>query len=142
MNFMDKLKYARQAELAVQAELEHIERLHRIMKLPGRSHNQAAELAEKLAKLEKRLNRTIDLAVDRKNEALDLLDLLEGDERTVLYRYYILGKDWLKVADEMYLSERSVFNLRKKAMDKLAELNAECRIDNVEFRCAASRRGL
>lgn len=125
MNFMDKLKYARQSELAVQAELEHIERIHRILKLPGRSPEQAQKLSEKLAKLEKRLNRTIDLAVDRKNEALDLLDLLEGDERGVLYRYYILSKDWLKVADEMYLSERSVFNLRKRALDKLAALSAK-----------------
>lgn len=125
MNFMDKLKYARQSELAVQAELEHIERIHRIMKLPGRALEQAQKLAEKLAKLEKRLNRTIDLAVDRKNEALDLLDLLDGDERGVLYRYYILGKDWLKVADEMYLSERSVFNLRKRALNKLAALSAK-----------------
>lgn len=120
MNFMDKLKYARQSELTVQAELEHIERLHRIMKLPGRPLEQAQRIAEKLAALEKRLNRTIDLAVDRKNEALDLLDLLEGDERGVLYRYYILGMDWLRIADEMYLSERSVFNLRKRAIDKLA----------------------
>lgn len=124
MNFMDKLKYARQSELVVQAELEHIERLHRIMKLPGRAPEAAQKLAEKLAALEKRLNRTIDLAVDRKNEALDLLDMLEGDERSVLYRYYILGQDWLKVADEMYLSERSVFNLRKRALDKLAAYSA------------------
>lgn len=125
MNFMDKLKFARQAELAVQAELEHIERIHRILKLPGRSPEQAQELTEKLARLERRLNRTIDLAVDRKNDALDLLDLLDGDERGVLYRYYILGKDWLKVADEMYLSERSVFNLRKRALGKLAALSAK-----------------
>lgn len=119
MNFMDKLKFARQSELVIQAELEHIERIHRILKLPGRSLGQAQELTEKLAALEKRLNRTIDLAVDRKNEALDILDLLEGDERGVLYRYYILGMDWLKIADEMYLSERSVFNLRKKALEKI-----------------------
>lgn len=124
MNFTDKLKYARQSELTVQAELEHIERLHRIMKLPGRPLEQTQKVAEKLAALEKRLNRTIDLAVDRKNEALDLLDLLEGDERGVLYRYYILGMDWLKIADEMYLCERSVFNLRKRAMDKLAAHSA------------------
>ena len=124
MNFMDKLKFARQAELAVQAELEHIERLHRIMKLPGRAPEAAQRLAEKLAALESRLNRTVDLAVDRKNEALDLLDLLDGNERGVLYRYYILGMDWLKVADEMYLSERSVFGLRKRALDKLAARSA------------------
>ena len=119
-DFMDKLKYARQSEFEIQAELEHIERLHRIMKLPGRSAEYAHGLAEKLAKLEKRLNRSIDAAVDRKNEALNLLDCLSADERTVLYQYYILAKDWQKIADEMYMSERSVYNLRKKAIDKLA----------------------
>ena len=123
--FMDKLKYARQSELEIQAELEHIERLHRIMKLPGRSEKYALELAEKLTKLEKRLNKSIDMAVDRKNEALNLLDCLSGDERTVLYQYYILAKDWQKIADEMYFSERSVYNLRKKAIDKLAARYAE-----------------
>ncbi len=85
ITFIDKLKYARQSELQVQAELEHIERLHRIMRLPNRSAVYAAELAEKLAALERRLNNSIDLAVDRKNEALNILDNLEGDERTVMY---------------------------------------------------------
>lgn len=119
-DFMDKLKYARQSEFEIQSELEHIERLHRIMKLPGRSAEYAQSIAEKLAALEKRLNGIIDRAVDRKNEALNLLDCLSGDERTVLYQYYILAKDWQKIAEEMYLSERSVYNLRKKAVDKLA----------------------
>ena len=120
INFMDKLKYARQSELEIQAELEHIERLHRILKLPGRSAEYAQGLAEKLAALEKRLNKSIDTAVNRKNEALNLLDHLSGDERTVLYQYYILAKDWHKIADEMYMSERCVYNLRKKAIEKLA----------------------
>ena len=119
-NFMDKLKYARQSELAIQAELEHIERLHRIMKLPGRSVEYVDGLAEKLAKLEQRLNKTIDTAVDRKNEALNILDHLSGDERTVLYQYYILAKEWQKIAEEMYRSERSVYKLRKEAIEKLA----------------------
>ena len=119
-NFMDKLKYARQSEMEIQAELEHIERLHRIMKLPGRSAEYAQGLAEKLAKLERRLNKSIDTAVDRKNEALNLLDHLSGDERTVLYQYYILAKDWLKIADEMFMSERNVYKIRKRAVEKLA----------------------
>ena len=118
--FMDKLKYARQSELEIQSELEHIERLHRIMKLPERSEEYARGLVEKLAKLEKRLNKSIDTAVDRKNEALNILDHLSGDERTVLYQYYILAKDWLKIANEMYRSERGIYKLRKRAIDKLA----------------------
>lgn len=118
--FMDKLMLARQSELAIQSELEHIERLHRIMKLPRRSPEYTAQLAEKLAKLERRLNNTVDLAVDRKNEALNLLDSLAGNERTVLYQYYILAMSWEEVAEKMYMSDRNVYKLRKKAVDKLA----------------------
>lgn len=119
-DFMNTLKYARQAEAEIQANLEHIERLHRIMSLPGRSLKYSQELAEKLAALERRLNALIDEAVDRKNEALNLLNELSGDERTVLYQYYILAKDWQKISAELYMSERTVYNLRKKAVDKLA----------------------
>ena len=32
-----------------------------------------------------------------------------------------LGKTWEKIADEMYMSDRNVYILRKKAMDKLAD---------------------
>lgn len=120
-NLMDKLKYARQSELAVKAELEQVERIHRIMKLPGRPIEYMQGLTEKLAALERRLNISIDHAVDRKNEALNILDRLSGDERTVMYQYYILGKDWLKIAEEMCYSERMIYNLRKKAVDKLTE---------------------
>lgn len=119
-DFMDKLKSARQAELEIQTNLEHIERLHRIMKLPGRSLAYSQEIAEKLAALETRLNALIDEAVDRKNEALNLLDGLSGDERTVLYQYYLLAKDWQKVSEDLYMSERTVYNLRKSAVEKLA----------------------
>lgn len=119
-DFMDKLKLARQSELEIQTNLEHIERLHRIMKLPKRSLRYSQELADKLAELETRLNGLIDEAVDRKNEALNLLETLAGDERTVLYQYYILAKDWQKISEELYMSERTVYNLRKKAVEKLA----------------------
>lgn len=119
-DFMDKLKLARQAELEIKTNLEHIERLHRIMKLPGRSLGYSQEIAEKLAKLETRLNGLIDEAVDRKNEALTLLECLAGDERTVLYQYYLLAKDWQKISEELYMSERTVYNLRKRAVEKLA----------------------
>lgn len=122
MYFMDILKFARMSEAAVQTELEHIERLHRIMRLPNRSAEYAQSLAEKLAALERRLNSSIDLAVDRKNNALNVLDKLAGDERTVLYQYYILAKDWQKVAEDMFMSERNIYKLRKSALEKLEQL--------------------
>lgn len=113
------LKAAREAELEIQAELEHIERLHRILRLPNRTAGYAARMNEKLAALERELNKSIDSACDRKREALACLSSLTGNERTVLYRHYILGEDWQKISEAMYISERNVFNLRKKAMDKL-----------------------
>lgn len=120
MNFVGILKAAREAEMEITAELEQIERLHRIMRNTGHSLAYAQSLAENLAKFEEELNANIDRAVDAKREALKVLSVLHGDERTVLYQHYILAKDWRKIADEMYISERQVFNLRKKALDSLS----------------------
>ena len=119
MNFVGILKAAREAEMEITAELEQIERLHRIMRNTGHSLGYAQSLAENLAKFEEELNANIDRAVDAKREALKVLSALHGDERTILYQYYILAKDWRKISDEMYISERQVFNLRKKALDSL-----------------------
>ena len=121
MKYIEVLKKAREVELCIQAELEHIERLHRIMKTSGKSRRYAEEIAEKLTGLEAELNAEIDRAVDIKREALCVLSGLDGSERAVLYRYYILGEEWRIISDKMYLSERQVFNLRKSAIGKIEE---------------------
>lgn len=120
-DYLEILKAARRSEFEIRAELEHIERIHRILKIPDRPLKYVEELTEKLAGLEETLNNNIDDAVDRKREALEILSVLIGDERTVLYRYYILGDDWRQIAEKLYISERQVFNIRKSAMDKLSE---------------------
>ncbi len=121
LNSLIVLKKARETELCIQAELEHIERLHRIMKTSGKSRRYAEEIAEKLSLLETQLNENIDRAVDTKREALCILSALDGYERTVIYRYYILGEDWSKIAEKMYLSERQVYYYRKSALKKIEE---------------------
>ena len=113
------LKRAREAELEVRGELEHIERLHRIMRVGERSEAYARSIVTKLAALEEELNANIDRAVDRKREALAFLGALEGAERAVLYQYYILAKDWQKISADLFISERQVFNIRKNALDRL-----------------------
>lgn len=115
------LKSIRKTELDIQCNIEHIERIHRIMKIPYRSEENARKICEKLALLEDELNRLIDKAVDQKREALVYLSSLSGDERSVLYQHYILAKDWHLIAEQMFISERNVFNLRKRALDKLSE---------------------
>ena len=120
-DYREILKAARRSEFEIRAELEHIERIHRILKIPNRSLKYVEELSEKLAVLEEQLNNNIDETVDRKREALEILSVLIGDERTVLYRYYILGDDWRQIAEKLYISERQVFNIRRSAMCKLEE---------------------
>lgn len=119
MDFLEILNSAREAEHEVAAELEQVERLHRIMKNTGHSLAYAQALAENLAKFERELNDGVDRAVDAKREALKILSALSGDERAVLYQYFILAKEWRKIADEMFISERQIFNIRKKALVRL-----------------------
>lgn len=119
MDYLAILKSARDAEFEITAELEQVERLHRIMRNTGHSLAYAQTLAENLAKFERELNSGVDRAVDAKREALKILSALHGDERAVLYQYFILAKEWRKIADEMFISERQIFNIRKRALARL-----------------------
>lgn len=121
-DIMTVLERARQYELEVGAQLEHIERLHRIMKRPQTNRSYAEKNAEKLARLEEILNRSIDRAADAKLEALAYIDRLQGEERGVIEYYYILGYTWEKIADKMYMSDRRVFLIRKRALQRLGAI--------------------
>lgn len=113
------LERARQHEIEVLTQLEHIERLHRIVARAQECPDYTKHMAEKLAKLEARLNAQIDRAVDAKLEALDYISILTGEERGVIEAYFILGKSWEQIADSMYMSDRRVYLIRKKALEKL-----------------------
>lgn len=122
-DFYQKLKLARACELEIGVQLEHIERLHRIAeRASGGSSEYARSVAEKLAALETELNGQIDKTVDAKRGALVYLSALSGEERAVMESYFILGKDWARIAVDLAMSERRVFLLRKSAMDRLAGL--------------------
>lgn len=127
-DYYEQLKRARAYELETSVQLEHIERLHRIAaraadgsRLHG-SSEYAARIVEKLSGLERELNEQIDKTVDAKREALVYLSALSGEERAVMESYFILAKDWLRTAHDLYMSERRVYLLRKSAMDKLEKL--------------------
>ena len=76
-------------------------------------------LTTKLYKYEQELNEQIDRTVDAKREALEYLSILSGEERGVMFRYYIQAMDWQNIALKMFMSERRVFLLRKSALGKL-----------------------
>lgn len=119
---MRLLERARQYEAAITAAEEHIRRLKRIASAPHDSFEYAVQIAEKLSRLEHELNNQIDRYVEAKLAALEYISLLEGEERAVIERYYLLHQEWQKIADEMYMSERRVFLLRRSALKRMGAI--------------------
>lgn len=115
------LERARTMEQEIKIQIEHIERLHRIAQRAHKSAVIAQETVEKLAKLERQLNSTIDIMCDVKADALRYISYLSGEERSVIEGYYILAKSWQQLALDLYMSERRVFMLRKSGLTKLVE---------------------
>lgn len=116
------LNKARCSELRVRGFLEDLEKLHRIMKIAKGSEERAAMLVEKAAKLEQELNAAIDEAVDERRKVFELLSGLEETEREVLYRHFVLCHKWTKISVDLFISERQIFYIRKKALEKLERI--------------------
>ena len=118
---MGALQRARTMELEIQTQLEHIEMLHRIANRARKSSACAVETVEKLERLERDLNNTIDELCDAKREALKYISYLSGEERSVIEGYYILAKSWQQLSLDLYMSERRIFLLRKSGLSKLLD---------------------
>ena len=133
------LERARTVELEINTQIEHIERLHRIAKRAQASRECAQSTVEKLAQLERQLNDTIDRMCTAKAEALRYISFLTGEERSVIEGYYILAKSWDRLAQELYMSERRVYLIRKKALSRLLDRYSPGRADTVQDNCTARR---
>ena len=125
-DIMKILDRARAHELEISSQMEHLERLHRIAARGCQSRENAQHTAEKIAAFEQELNEQIDKTIDAKRTALKYINRLEGEERSVIERYFLLGETWEQIANKMYMSDRRVFLLRKSALKKLDEL---CRME-------------
>ena len=121
------LQPVRANELTAQSLMSQIEQADRIIrKYTGMTLGKPAEkivtdTLEKLGKYEQRLNACIDVLVERREHAEKYLNTLDGEEHAVIYAYYFAGKAWRKIAAETYMSDRRVFLLRKRALDKLEQ---------------------
>ena len=122
---LEILKRARRCELEISPQIEHVERLQRIARTVKGSRAYCETMLEKLAKLETEINVQIDKAVDAKRDALVYINKLSGEERGVIESYYILAKNWDQIAVDLYMSERRVYLIRKKALEKLNNIKRE-----------------
>ncbi len=69
------------------------------------------------------LERNILSIMERKAKAEELLSRLTESERKVIEARYIKGIKWDHVPQRVYLSRRSCFYHRKRAIEKMCEAN-------------------
>lgn len=126
MRIVDELlQPAREQELVSQAHLENIDMLRRIISRFGKSNGTAEgamKVIERLEAEENQLNASIDRLVDYRARALRYIEKLHGEEHAVIFRYYISGESWQKIADKTFMCERRVYLLRRSALKKLEAL--------------------
>ncbi|MCL2694301.1 MAG: DUF1492 domain-containing protein [Oscillospiraceae bacterium] len=94
----------------------------------GRDNSSGVErTVMKIATAEERLNDDIDRYVDLQEEIRDLIKTLDNHEqRVILERHYLLGQTWEKVAEECFVSLRTVHYLHNKALRKLEPYYLDC----------------
>ena len=128
MRIVDELlQPAREQELVSQAHLENIDMLQRIISRFGKNNGTAEEamkILERLKTEEKQLNESIDRLVDYRARALKYIERLHGEEHAVIFRYYMSGESWQKIADKTFMCERRVYLLRRSALKKLEKIYA------------------
>lgn len=126
MRIVDELlQPAREQELVSQAHLENIEMLQRIISRFGKNNGTAEEAMKILNRLEaeeNQLNASIDRLIDYRARALKYIEQLHGEEHAVIFRYYISGESWQKIADKTFMCERRVYLLRRSALKKLEKI--------------------
>lgn len=126
MRIVDELlQPAREQELVSQAHIENIDLLQRIIERFGKyggSAEGAIKILDRLEAEEKQLNESVDRLIDYRAQAMKYIEKLPGEEHAVIFRYYISGESWEKVAGKTFMSERRVYLLRKSALKKLENL--------------------
>lgn len=73
----------------------------------------------KLRKLEKEIDSAIDRLVDRKMEAMAMLEKLPTDEYKVLHQYYVQGRTMEVIAAEQDISIRTAYRTKDRALGQI-----------------------
>lgn len=73
----------------------------------------------KLRKLEKEIDSAIDRLVDRKMEAMAMLEKLPTDEYKVLHQYYVQGRTMEVIAAEQDISIRTAYRTKDRALSQI-----------------------
>lgn len=109
MNAEEYLQQAKNAELMIQNKLAQVKKLRAVR---GGMRNEditiSDEAAQELDKLEAELSSDIKRFVFKAREIMAVLDQIEPQLRELLYKRYLEGKTWARIAEETEYSERQL----------------------------------
>lgn len=88
----------------------------------GGVSDKVGNIAVKLATLAEETNALVDRYVDQRQKVIQALEILPEDEHTIMHKYYVLGKSWEDIANEVNKSRQTVWNWKISALKKLSEV--------------------
>lgn len=89
------------------------------------SHSQdpLGNTIARIVDLQKEINADIDKYVDKKLEAIRLINTLENDESiNILFRRYIKYEEWQTIADELHFSRQAIDKKHKRALAEFQKI--------------------
>lgn len=84
--------------------------------------DKIGSLIAKIDEYEREIDRMTDVFIDRKNESVDFIMLLDKPrDRDLLFRRYILFESIRKISQDYGIKERAVKKAHRKALERLEE---------------------
>lgn len=89
-------------------------------KVQSNHQSSLEDIVEKLDAQARKVNEAWDTLISMRDDAEALINLEEDmQRRCVIWRYYILGESWEKVAENIHLDMRYVFRIHGRALQDL-----------------------
>ena len=100
----------------------HSVQYDKILAKGGEARDRFAEHAAAVDELERRYRQDIEKYKAKYMELVNKIDKLPSDEMKLIKLRYQFAMPWRKVRQRMHYSEREVYNIHKRALEHLEEM--------------------
>lgn len=92
-----------------------------------------ADTLEHFKQLEEKIQGEMNHLLDLKMEIIDTISRVDDDEcRLILEKRFLNGQKYCEIAEDMYMSEKSVYRIQDKAFKKIVEIKNKMTGDGME----------
>ena len=94
---------------------------------------EKADTLERFKQLEEKIQGEMNHLLDLKMEIIDTISRVDDDEcRLILEKRFLNGQKYCEIAEDMYMSEKSVYRIQDKAFKKIVEIKNKMTGDGME----------